>query len=433
MCAVNNSKYSVTRDELYELVWTTPARTLASSFNVSGSYLARVCAALNVPRPAPGYWQKKAVGKDAPKPDLPEAKPGDQQIWERGTPLTPVRKEQLAAGTVLRKAGKQSKRSGPHPLVAHAEPLYLKTRTIGDDEFLRPYKYLLPDILTSPDNLRRSLETAGKLYDALEQQGYRVMIAAPDNTIGRIVPEIQEARQKDSRYGRYYTDQVWSPSRPTVVWVAAVPVGLILTEMTERVTMRYLNGKDYREDSPIIRKAKSWQLERSWTSQKDVPSGRLRLIAYSAHRGTGWKLTWQETGSSTIVSQLASIVDQIKRSKDEIAMLMTEADNKAEREKREWEEMWDRRDREEDAKNIQKAFDDSRMELLNVMQQWQQAVTIENFFTEVSNRLEREDPQRRVLIEERLQKARSLLGSTDPLIFLEKWREPEERYQSKYR
>lgn len=433
MCAMNNSTSPVSRDELYELVWSTPARTLASSFNVSDSYLARVCAALNIPRPAPGYWQKKAVGKDAPKPDLPEARPGDQLIWERGTPLAPVRKERREAGTVQGKAGKRPKRPGQHPLVAHAEPLFLKTRTIEDGEFLRPYKYLLPDILTSPDNLRRSLETASKLYDALEQKGYRVMIATPDSKIRRGEAEIQEVRQKDSRYGRYYTDQVWSPSRPTVVWIGAVPVGLILTEMTERVTMRYLNGKDYREDSPIIRKAKSWQLAHSWTSQKDVPSGRMRLIAYSAHRGTDWKLTWQETGSSTIVSQLASIVDQIKTSKDEIALLITEADERVERERREWEEMWDRRDREEDARNIRKASDESRVELLDIMQRWQQAMTIENFFTEVSKRLEREEPERRDVIEERLQKARSLIGSTDPLTFLEKWREPGERYQSKFR
>ena len=33
----------VTREELYELVWSTPMIRVAEKFEVSGSYLARVC------------------------------------------------------------------------------------------------------------------------------------------------------------------------------------------------------------------------------------------------------------------------------------------------------------------------------------------------------------------------------------------------------
>jgi hypothetical protein len=50
----------ISREDLYEQVWTTPINHLAEKFGVSGSYLARVCSALNVPRPPLGYWQKKA-------------------------------------------------------------------------------------------------------------------------------------------------------------------------------------------------------------------------------------------------------------------------------------------------------------------------------------------------------------------------------------
>ena len=71
----------VTREELYEKVWSTPISHLAAEYGVSGSYLARVCTSLAVPRPPAGYWQKKAVGKDAPRLPLPPAKPGDQLVW----------------------------------------------------------------------------------------------------------------------------------------------------------------------------------------------------------------------------------------------------------------------------------------------------------------------------------------------------------------
>ncbi len=46
----------VSRDELYRLVWNEPMTKAAKQFDVSGSYLARVCTLLNVPRPERGYW-----------------------------------------------------------------------------------------------------------------------------------------------------------------------------------------------------------------------------------------------------------------------------------------------------------------------------------------------------------------------------------------
>ena len=36
---------------------------VAEQSNVSGSYLARICSVLHVPRPARGYWAKLAVGR----------------------------------------------------------------------------------------------------------------------------------------------------------------------------------------------------------------------------------------------------------------------------------------------------------------------------------------------------------------------------------
>ncbi|MET4072466.1 hypothetical protein ABID58_007295 [Bradyrhizobium sp. S3.2.6] len=66
---LNQITIEISREDLYEQVWTTPINQLAETFGVSGSYLARVCEALNVPRPPVGYWQKKAVGKAAPLGD----------------------------------------------------------------------------------------------------------------------------------------------------------------------------------------------------------------------------------------------------------------------------------------------------------------------------------------------------------------------------
>ena len=46
----------VSREELYGLVWSEPMTKVAARYEVSSSFLARVCARLNVPRPPRGYW-----------------------------------------------------------------------------------------------------------------------------------------------------------------------------------------------------------------------------------------------------------------------------------------------------------------------------------------------------------------------------------------
>jgi hypothetical protein len=84
----------ISREELYGLVWAEPMTRLAERFEVSGSYLARVCTRLNVPRPQRGYWAKLAVGKAPRRTPLPDTRPGDPLEWSRdGEPVTRPRLE----------------------------------------------------------------------------------------------------------------------------------------------------------------------------------------------------------------------------------------------------------------------------------------------------------------------------------------------------
>jgi hypothetical protein len=73
----------VSREQLYELVWSMPMTKVAEKFSVSGSYMARVCSVLRVSHPERGYWAKLNVGKAPARPALPEALSGDQLIWSQ--------------------------------------------------------------------------------------------------------------------------------------------------------------------------------------------------------------------------------------------------------------------------------------------------------------------------------------------------------------
>jgi len=68
---------SVTREKLYEEIWTEPITKVSKRYGVSDSYLIRILKSLNIPRPSRGYWATVAAGILPEKPLLPVAKLGD--------------------------------------------------------------------------------------------------------------------------------------------------------------------------------------------------------------------------------------------------------------------------------------------------------------------------------------------------------------------
>ncbi len=61
----------VTREELYDRVWSTPMRQVAAEFSVSDVGLAKICRRLDVPVPHRGYWARIKSGIKIPRPPLP--------------------------------------------------------------------------------------------------------------------------------------------------------------------------------------------------------------------------------------------------------------------------------------------------------------------------------------------------------------------------
>src|SRR4051794_19450544 len=59
------------RQELYDLVWSTPVLKLSLDFGISNVAIAKRCTRLNIPRPSLGYWAKIEAGKEPRKVPLP--------------------------------------------------------------------------------------------------------------------------------------------------------------------------------------------------------------------------------------------------------------------------------------------------------------------------------------------------------------------------
>lgn len=421
----------ITRAELYKRVCGSPLSKVAPDFDISGTALAAICKRHEIPYPGSGYWTRMSLGLSS---DLPPLRVGDDQVITI-TPAPPKTKSIKPPSD--KKSGKEkvvvkTARAERHPILVGVEPGFRKTREVKDGEFLRPYKRILPDVISSEVLLSRVLTLANDLYVALEKLGHRVLIAPADAKMNRVQIKEQEVDHKDRKYGRYHYGTIWAPDRPTVTYVDTVPIGLAITEMTERVTMRYLNGDYHREDSKIVRSARPWQIERSWTTEQDLPSGRFRIVAYSPKTGVEWSATWQDTETQPLSGLISRIVEKLEGSKSQLRHLMTSADEAAAQRKREWDEHWERYRREEDKRQVAKALAESQQQLAAIMDKWTKAIAVEHFFAEAEMRLAHIFDERRQHLQKRLALARSMVGTLGPLDFISSWIAPEERYRSNY-
>jgi hypothetical protein len=74
-----------TRNELYDLVWSEPMKTLATKFELSDVGLAKTCRKHDVPLPPRGYWAKLRAGKAVNRAPLPDRGLGMSEHVELGT------------------------------------------------------------------------------------------------------------------------------------------------------------------------------------------------------------------------------------------------------------------------------------------------------------------------------------------------------------
>lgn len=168
------TRKEISRQELYELVWSKPLTKLSREFGVSDSFLGRICRELKVPLPGMGYWRKVECGTAEQRPPLPEPDPGTDNYFrvssterfklkDEGAPMIPV----------------PEKLGEPHPLITKTMQLLKKT----------PYGYLHPtegpeyplNIRVSVESMPRALLLIDALIKALYERGYSVKTTNHDS------------------------------------------------------------------------------------------------------------------------------------------------------------------------------------------------------------------------------------------------------------
>ena len=177
----------LTREELYELVWTVPMQRLAERYGISDVALAKTCRKLVIPVPPRGYWRRTETGRVPARPPLPRPRPGRTAVTmnlerKRDLPLpSPEVAARLAHEALPENRILVADRlSRPHPLVREAAAV-LRPRSRRVDP-VRPWR-IDPclDIRVTPKHLGRALRIVDALVKALDARGIIVSVVTDDH------------------------------------------------------------------------------------------------------------------------------------------------------------------------------------------------------------------------------------------------------------
>lgn len=173
---------TLTRDELYRLVWETPMTRLAMRFGVSGNGLAKICDRLLVSYPPRGYWARLAAGQSVTKTNLlpPTANtPSSATITPTPPPPSKPELPADARATVDRVRAEALATPVPERL---SQPHVIVARWLADHEKRKaearrerdPWRKKLIDPGDLSPDMRRRYRLLDALFKAVEKNGGKV-------------------------------------------------------------------------------------------------------------------------------------------------------------------------------------------------------------------------------------------------------------------
>lgn len=232
---------TMTREELYGAVWTTPMSRLAEDYGISGNGLAKICDREDIPYPPRGYWAKHAVDKAPKQTPLPKSS-NVRSITIRPTPLPPPTielppevKEQadkVRASEIALAVPERLLR--PHAVIASwlAEHEEKKRRAHSErDPWMRDlYR---PSEFTETD--RRKHRILDALFKAVERQGGKVKQGERSLLFAEVLGEKVEfqVREKQKQERRLLTDDEkrWRSPGDNGWKKVLVPTGWLIFEI----------------------------------------------------------------------------------------------------------------------------------------------------------------------------------------------------------
>jgi len=173
----------ITREMLYNEVWSEPVARIAPRYGISDVALAKICKKHRIPIPPRGYWAKISAGRKPPRLPLPKAPELDNYPmpvrlsphYDQTNPEIPSQKP----ATALERIGQievPTELSSPHPLIRAAEKRLKKRAGWDDYKGLRSAPGEVFHIEVTRSALDRALLLADTLIKSFEEHGLSVRL-----------------------------------------------------------------------------------------------------------------------------------------------------------------------------------------------------------------------------------------------------------------
>lgn len=285
---------TLTREELYDLVWKDALRTIAPTLGVSDVWLKRCCRAAEIPVPERGHWNKVHAGKAVIVQKLPPRPPGvpntiaiGKEPYRSSWPINPARElaepepvkpefpepiddVEARVAKLVGKAKLYRDLDAPHPLVRHVLDEDEKRRTKPKGI---PYRLQWSQPLFDSPFEQRRLRLLNSLLLAFAKAGYKCWLSDEDARstgvyIGsqRVSFLLDHPNAKQDREYRYRTrqgavDTLQLKLATDKVWIDK-PSDKLESRLTEIVVKTITYGEVCLREGAEYAFAKAWEHRR---------------------------------------------------------------------------------------------------------------------------------------------------------------------------
>lgn len=224
-------KITISRKELYDLVWSTPMTSLSRKYLISDNGLRKICKRMEIPMPKAGHWEKLRAGKEVVIEQLPKSNSAEKETTLNIRPEGDITKVGIQTELSILKSEIEDdldtllnvpeRLTNPEELVKQAK---LAIEASKKDRYLHDGLLINREgvkFSVTPANVPRALLFWDTLIKAIKKRGHTVEIKS-DELIFRVFTEefkvaLREKLKRVKVESKYSWDQY--QRQPTGIFI----------------------------------------------------------------------------------------------------------------------------------------------------------------------------------------------------------------------
>ncbi|MBB5374499.1 RWP-RK domain-containing protein [Acidocella aromatica] len=255
----------MTRDELYDLVWSRPVTHVAKDFGVSDVAIRKICKKHGIPLPPLGYWAKLQHGKKVEQLNLPPLQKGQSEqvnlrVHQPSANADVFSQAQEAARQDEAKVGRRitvpaTRPDRLHPIAAATEKTLRKAKP-DREGFVTSNTEDKVGVLIGQSSIDRAILLINTFLEAAVERGHQLTTSPKFSVIVSGQPlgfrihetktkvqhvptavELKEQAQRDNMAARYPT--LYSADYKIYRTWDYIPSGRIVVEIYDPIQVRW--------------------------------------------------------------------------------------------------------------------------------------------------------------------------------------------------